>query len=518
MHVAREQPLVARPVGEARQQAAQLLDERVDAARGAAALEQRLELLDHRVDLLREVGLAALLAGHAGRMAGRPPARTPRAVKDRRGACTMMSMSDKQATRPQRETGRFLRSELADDADASRSSILDIIARFKDQILEKDRIINQKTGELVAHRDYLRGIFEALADPVLVIDEDGLVEFANLAAQELLGYKPGELLGRPAATLWADPEQAARFAGDGLREALEAGALVRADLLLRTLDGRAIPVSWSSSALKSGDRVALVGVARDVRVERRLEEEKVRAVQALAASVAHEIRNPLGAIQSSVGLLRRDLPVTGEDKTLLDIVYDETHRIGRIVSQFLDFARPVRPDVERSDLGALAREVVTLLEKDERAQGKQLLVHVEAGLEPALVDPAQLKQVLWNLLKNAVDAARERVAVRLRATPAGVEVRVADDGPGMSPEVLARCFEPFRTTKAQGTGLGLAICKRIIEAHGGAIRLESAPGDGAVASFTLPSLPPLDDRARWDGLEVGPGASGLCSGAGQGEE
>jgi signal transduction histidine kinase len=104
--------------------------------------------------------------------------------------------------------------------------------------------------------------------------------------------------------------------------------------------------------------------------------------------------------------------------------------------------------------------------------------------------------VIWNLLANGLHAARERVAVRLRATPAGVEARVADDGAGMTPEVLARCFEPFRTTKAQGTGLGLAICKRIIEAHGGAIRIESAPGDGAVASFTLPAVPPHDDRLR----------------------
>jgi PAS domain S-box-containing protein len=395
------------------------------------------------------------------------------------------------ALRARLESGRFARLEVADDPDASRAgSILESIQRLKEQILDKDRIINAKTGELVATRDYLRGVFEALADAVLVIDVDGTVEFANLAAHELLGYRPDELVGRAASTLWADREQGARFAQPGLDEALRAGAFQRADMLLSTRDGRSIPVSWSASVLRAGARATgLVGVARDVRVERRLEEEKVRTVQALAASVAHEIRNPLGAIQSSVGLLRRDLDVQGEDKTLLDIVYDETHRIGRIVTQFLDFARPVRPCVEEVDLGLLLREVVLLAEQDERAKTRQVLLHVEEPLELLQVDPGQVKQVVWNLLSNALDAAKEMIAVRARALsggPGGVEVRVADDGPGMQPEVLARCFEPFRTTKAQGTGLGLAICKRILDAHHGALRLESAPGQGTAACFTLP--------------------------------
>ncbi|MCO5171520.1 MAG: ATP-binding protein [Planctomycetes bacterium] len=391
------------------------------------------------------------------------------------------------ALRARLETGRFARADASDVG-----SVLESVQRLKEQILEKDRIINVKTGELVATRDYLRGVFAALADAVLVIDAEGRVEFANEAAHELLGYPEGHLVGRAASALWADPEQARRLAPPALDEALRAGGFQRVDALLRARDGRAVPVSWSSTVLRAGDRAAgLVGIARDVRVERRLEEEKLRAVQALAASVAHEIRNPLGAIQSSVALLRRDLDVSGDDRTLLDIVYDETHRIGGIVTQFLDFARPVRPTLEPADLGDLLREVVMLAEQDERARERQVLLHVdEDAAGPLPLDAGQVKQVLWNLLANALDAARARVAVRARAIPGGVEVRVADDGPGMTPEVLARCFEPFRTSKAQGTGLGLAICKRIVEAHRGSLRLESAPDGGTVASFTLPARRP----------------------------
>ncbi len=391
-------------------------------------------------------------------------------------------------------SGVFARLEALASDEAAReggrqATLLESIGRLKEQILEKDRLITERTAALVGARDYLKQVFAALADAVLVLDAEGRVEFANAAAADLLGWRQDELRGREARALLASPEQAERLDPARLSEVLAAGALERTDLLLRARHGPPIPVSWSSTVLRVGDQPAgLVVVARDVRVERRLQDEKVRAVQALAASVAHEIRNPLGAIQSSVALLLRDLAVEGEDRTLLEIVERETRRIGGIVEQFLDFARPPRPLLEPVDLAEALAEVVALAERDERAADgrRALLLHVDPGLPPAEADPAQLRQVVWNLVLNALDAARSSVAVRARQASGGrLEVRVSDDGPGIPPEVLARACEPFLTTKAQGTGLGLAICKRLVEAHGGALRLESAPGGGAVASFTL---------------------------------
>lgn len=387
---------------------------------------------------------------------------------------------------------RSIQRPPSEEGEVRAGSLLESVARLKEQILEKDRIINTRAQDLVATRDYLQGVFAALADAVLVLDRRGVVEFANEAAHDLLGWPPRTLVGKPASGLVSDPAQAALFEGERLAEALEnPNAFQRVDLVLRARDDRPIPVVWSSSVLRGAagaEPQGLVGIARDVSVERRMNEEKMRMVQALAASVAHEIRNPLGAIQSSVALLRRDLDVQGEDRTLMDIVLGETERIGRIVTQFLDFARPPRLEVAPVDLGGLLREVVTLAEQDERAAraGKQLLLHTDAALAPLVLDAGQIKQVVWNLVSNALDAASERIAVRLRGAPGGVEVRVADDGPGMPPEVLARAFEPFRTTKAQGTGLGLTISKRIVEDHGGTLRLESAAGQGTTASFVLP--------------------------------
>jgi two-component system nitrogen regulation sensor histidine kinase GlnL len=371
-------------------------------------------------------------------------------------------------------------------ATSPDASILDAVARLKEQILEKEETLRARTGDLVATVDYLRGVFGALRDAVLVIDPRGLVEFANQAALELIGLPQERLLGQPAASLWVELDQAALFEGQGLAEVLRLGAFQRTNMSLKTTRGP-VPVSWSASVLRHGEQVAgLVGIAHDVRVERRLEEEKLRAVRAMAAGVAHEIRNPLGAIQSSVALLLRDLILEGDDADLLRIVFDETQRITEIVARFLEFARPQAPALTPGEVGPLLRGLLTLAEKDPRAAELRLMLHADPELPVVLFDPALLKQVLWNLLDNALAAATSRIAVRARRAPSGgVELRVADDGPGMEPSLLARACQPFHTTKAQGTGLGLAICKQIVSDHGGVLRLDSLRGAGTTVSFTL---------------------------------
>lgn len=401
-------------------------------------------------------------------------------------------------------TGRILREALrarAEEAeeDASRVvSILEVIQRLKSQIREKDRIISARADQLLATRDYLNRVLAALADPVLVIDPEGRVEFVNQAALELLDETREGLIGRAASQLWADPSQGELFQGELLAELFRQEATQRADLILRTRQGNAVPVAWTATVLRDEEGPAgLVGIARDARVQQRLEEEKLRTVQALAASVAHEIRNPLGAIRNSIGLLKADLELSGDDEDLMDIVIEETERISTIVTQFLHFARPPKPTFGEGDLPHLLQEIVTLAQRDERAAGKTFLLHSDADLPELTFDADQIKQVVWNLVVNALDAAREAIALRVRRTSGGVEIKVADDGLGMPPEVLARATEPFRTTKAQGTGLGLAISKRIVEAHGGSLRLESVPDSGTTVSFLLPSTP----HASFEGPE-----------------
>ena len=368
------------------------------------------------------------------------------------------------------------------------ASVLEIIHRLKAQIREKDRILSERVNKLLGTRDYLKSLFLSLSLPALVFDTLGRIEAANQAALELLGCSEAALLGQPATILWSLPGQAALFEEQRLQELIASRGSHRATLQLQTQRGEAIPVAWSSSVLSLEEGpVGLVGIARDLRVELRLEEEKLRAIRALAASVAHEIRNPLAAIQNSVGLLLRDLDLAEEDQVLMDIVHKETQRISGIVTQFLTFARPLEIDLHSGDLGGLLEEVIILARRDERAQGKTIHLQLSPALAPLPFDADQIKQVAWNLLQNALDASQSEVRVEVSPTPqGGVEVGVKDDGAGIPPELLARVTEPFHTTKAQGTGLGLAISKRIVEAHGGALRLGGAPGVGATVSFSLP--------------------------------
>lgn len=378
-------------------------------------------------------------------------------------------------------------------------SVLDAVHRLKDQIRERGRVLNAKTGELVAAREHLRRVFAALTDAVIVFDATGKVESANHSALELLGTSADLLIGLPGSELWVDPEEAAAFAPERFAELLARKQWQRSETVLCAPGSVRVPVVWSASALElDGRAVGLVGIARDARDMRKLQQTKVRAIQALAASVAHEIRNPLGAIQNSLALLA-DASLEGEDKTLLEIARSETRRIGEIVDTFMTFARPALPQLAPTDLGALVSEIATLAGQDPRAQaGVGVVCVVDAALPVANADPDQLKQVLWNLLSNALDAARSRVAVRVRAEGSRLLVRVADDGPGIAPSTLARVFDPFHTTKPTGTGLGLPIARRIVEAHEGELRLESVVGAGVVATITLPrsmEAPPAPEEA-----------------------
>jgi signal transduction histidine kinase len=226
--------------------------------------------------------------------------------------------------------------------------------------------------------------------------------------------------------------------------------------------------------------------------EKLIRSERLAAVGELAAQIAHEIRNPLGAISNSVGVLRRDLDLRGDDRRLLEVVHEEAERLESIVADFLKFARPRPIHRTPQNLAELLDDLLLLLaQKRPLGQGKRkseirIEKHYDPELPIASLDAAQTREALWNLLVNAVEAMPGGgvLTVRVQRSREGdVEVIVSDTGKGIRPEDRERIFEPFHTTKADGTGLGLAIVQRVVEAHAGEVEVSSEEGRGS--SFRL---------------------------------
>ncbi len=333
--------------------------------------------------------------------------------------------------------------------------------------------------------------------------------------------------GRLAAAVTAEREHTGRVelqTGEAVFEAtipIHAVAAGGAPWFLRVALHTAVAERGVRYAEAQGAAVAAILVVlaalsvRQVRAARRaVALERLAALGEMAAVLAHEIRNPLGAIKGLAQVLDERAPAASPDRELTETIVRETGRLERLVADLLAYARPRPPERRPVEVAVLVRRAADLLAAEAAAAGARIAVRAPAGPVHALADAGQLTQLFTNLLLNALQAMPGGGAVRVdvgheRGT---VVVTVADEGPGIAPEKAARLFEPFYTTKPKGTGLGLAICRRIAEGHGGRIALEGRAGPGARLRVELPPAPPRADRA--EPLAAASGGSFLTAGGG----
>jgi two-component system sensor histidine kinase PilS (NtrC family) len=218
--------------------------------------------------------------------------------------------------------------------------------------------------------------------------------------------------------------------------------------------------------------------------------ERMATIGQLAAGIAHEIRNPLASMSGSIELLREAPDLSEDDKTLMNIVVREIDRLNQLITDLLDYANPRPREPAELDLSVLVEETVTVFRQDKnRGEVEVTSILPPPGTLVVHADPAKMRQVVWNLLRNASDAASGGGGnVALAVTDAGpnVELSITDDGPGIPKESLPHIFDPFFTTKKKGTGLGLATCVNIVTEHGGTIDVESEPGSGTRLVVRLP--------------------------------
>ena len=235
---------------------------------------------------------------------------------------------------------------------------------------------------------------------------------------------------------------------------------------------------------------------RIVEAEARAESaERMAELGRLATALAHEIRNPLGSIAGSVQLLRTGSALSDDDRKLCEIIQREASRLNDLVTDMMDVARPKKPDFALVDASHTAREVVALAGQSGRGVSDVNVTF--AGPESALIraDPSQLRQLVWNLVRNAVQAStvEDTVTVRVEVeASAGVVLTVSDMGVGMDPEAMAHLFDAFFTTRSRGTGIGLAVVKRIADEHGFSLDVKSERGSGATFGVKLGPLRTVD--------------------------
>jgi two-component system, NtrC family, sensor histidine kinase PilS len=329
-------------------------------------------------------------------------------------------------------------------------------------------------------------IVRSLASGLITIAPDGTVLTANQAACEILRARAGELVDRSIESCMP-----------GLLGKLEhtRGELRRADLELER-GGETLTLGVTVSPLRDLDDRVIGRVINfsDLTELRRLEQhmrraERLATVGELAAGVAHEIRNPLASISGSIELLQATPQASEDDRALMAIVHREIQRLNELVGDLLDYANPRPSQPVELDVAVLVRETLQVARADRAFAAIELTCELDEPL-PLVGDPAKLRQVLWNLVRNAADAAVDggrHVTINARRSEDGVALAVTDDGPGIPPERVARIFDPFFTTKKRGTGLGLAQCHAIVAEHAGRIDVESTIGKGTKMVVRLPT-------------------------------
>lgn len=376
-----------------------------------------------------------------------------------------------------------------------------------EQLKRADQSLVETEQGLSRLQAFHENVVQSIPSGVFTTDGDGRLTWLNRAALDITGYELQAVLRRPWWDVFGDRRD------HGPRT-----APASFELESRRADGSRLVLGMTLSSLTEGGvQVGLVGVFKDLTLERDLEEELRRRewfakIGEMSAGMAHEIRNPLGGLAGALQMLRKDPMVDEENARLMDIATREATRLNRIVTEFLRYSRPPDLNLKDCDLRELVNETVELIKHDGQVQAAQeVIVHHDQNVPLIQVDPDKMKQVFWNLAVNALQAmpsgGRLTIATACRRVTSGrrsgeiVEVVFQDTGVGIRPEDLNKIFFPFFTTKKEGSGLGLATAQRIVDQHGGWIRAESEKGKGARFAVCLPVLAGAGPRLWHEGRE-----------------
>jgi signal transduction histidine kinase len=344
---------------------------------------------------------------------------------------------------------------------------------------------------LERERDLMETVLDTLREGVIVLSHDGAIEYANASAVRLLGVNPDDVAGAELRRLSPDIAQALE-----LPETV--GALSR-ELEVRYPEPRLTLHLARVGEQQGAERSRRVAVLSDVTKERvqtedRVESERIDSIVSLAAGVAHEVGNPLNAIGIHLQLLQReaaklgDSPAAEKVRKAAEVCQGEIKRLDGIVRDFLGAVRQTPPHLTDTDLVAVVAEATALLREQMEQLGVRVSLDVPGELPLILGDRNQIKQALFNVMKNALEAMDRGgdIHVKLSSDDEWVVLSIRDTGVGIPADKLTRVFDAYYTTKASGGGIGMLILLRILRAHGGTVDIQSTPDVGTTVILRFP--------------------------------
>ena len=337
-------------------------------------------------------------------------------------------------------------------------------------------------------------IVESIRSGLVTTDLDGNIYTFNSAATEITGFRLDEVQGTPIYKLFGDIREPIDLS---LAAAGEGDQLPRFEADLMTPDGFAVRIGYGVSLLFSekNEATGLIITFQDLTEIRSMEEsvrrkDRLAAVGRVAAGLAHEIRNPLGAMRGAIQVLESSTPPESMHSSLMDIIMKESDRLNSIITNFLGYARPAVGEFSDTDVAEAINDTITLL-KHSPDVGEHHVLAFDGVDAPCQIsaDSTQLKQIFWNLARNALQAMPNGGELRIGLTNIPnnrIRIVFQDTGNGMSPEQVEQLFEPFSNSTTGGTGLGLSIVYQIVKDHNGVINVRSIEGKGTTITVELP--------------------------------
>ncbi|HKO45117.1 MAG TPA: ATP-binding protein [Pyrinomonadaceae bacterium] len=367
-------------------------------------------------------------------------------------------------------------------------------ARLAERQSRVDVRLIAATQSLANLRALHERIVASIRSGVVTTDLQGRIYTFNAAAEEITGYQEQDVRGQDASIFFGEIKDIIQDSME-LTETPDASPRFESDCL--TADGLRLRLGFSLSPLyaETGETTGTVITFQDLTHIRALEEtsrrqDRLAAIGRMAASIAHEIRNPLAAMRGSIQMLRAEMKSDSSETELMEIILRESDRLNRIISDFLTYARPRSIVQSKVDVGELLQQTFTLLRNSSEIHEAHVIEAKTPG-EPVLTnaDSEQLRQVFWNLARNALNAMPQggtlNAVVGVNSNKR-LRITFADSGRGMSPEQVEHLFEPFSSTTG-GVGLGLSIVYQIIRDHGGTINVRSREGKGTTIAIELPA-------------------------------